>query len=154
MIFAATHDALSRRVSNRLTALIAVVFFPLAWVEGMPLIAMPIHLGAGIGLLVLGFCLFSFGFFGGGDAKLLAAAGIWFGIDGLVQFLAFTVITGGLLALAVLAWSVISIDAELRGIALSRRAAWLKPSVPYGYAIAAGAILAFPDSWWARAFTP
>jgi Flp pilus assembly protein protease CpaA len=26
----------------------------------------------------------------------------------------------------------------------------MKPSVPYGYAIAAGALVAWPESWWAR----
>ncbi len=119
----------------------------------MPLTQILAHGAVGAGLLAGGFVLFSFRCIGGGDAKLLAAAGLWFGLEGLASFLTMTVVAGGVLALVLLAWSLVSIDAELRGSGLSRRIGWLKPSVPYGYAIAAGALLAFSETWWGRAFT-
>lgn len=151
MMVAATDDVLSGRISNRLTLLIALSFFPMAWAAGMPWGTVGLHAGVGLGLLVAGFAAFSLGLLGGGDAKLLGAAGLWFGLTGLAQFLTMTVLAGGLLALAVMAWSLVTFDAELRDSRLLRRIGWLKPSVPYGYAIAAGAIAAFPQSWWGAA---
>jgi prepilin peptidase CpaA len=140
LIVAAAGDVLSRRISNRLVLLLALAFFPAAWAAGMPLMPMLVHAAAGLGLLALGFMLFSFGFMGGGDAKLLAGTGVWLGLESIVPFLTLTVIAGGLLAVILL----------VRHLLRPRGA---KPSVPYGYAIAAGAILAFSDSWWGSAFT-
>jgi Flp pilus assembly protein protease CpaA len=39
-------------------------------------------------------------------------------------------------------------NAEIQGKSWAKRFAGLKPDVPYGYALAIGAILAFPQSWW------
>ncbi len=147
MIIAATGDVLTRRIPNSLVLTIALLFFPLAWIGGMPTAAIILHAGCGAGLLALGFVVFSFGFFGGGDAKLLAAAGIWFGLEGLAFFLTMTALTGGLLALTMFIWSAIAFEIKLRDSALSRSIEQFRPSVPYGYAISAGAILAYPQSW-------
>ena len=58
------------------------------------------------------------------------------------------VLAGGLLSLAVLAWSMVSMHYEIEDATFSRFLKVVRPSVPYGYAIAAGAIMAFPESWW------
>ena len=86
--------------------------------------------------------------FGGGDAKLLAAAGLWLGWPDLMPFLIMTAFAGGILALCIGAWSLISINSEIKGGSIFRRLGTIKPNVPYGYAFAIGAILAFPQSWW------
>src|SRR6185436_13235717 len=87
MIIAGAGDALSLRIPNWLTLTIFAAFFPLAWATGMPL-----------------------GVFGGGDAKLMAAAGVWFGSTQALPFLAFTVIAGGVLAICIGLWSVMSMS--------------------------------------------
>lgn len=148
MIIAGAGDALSLRIPNWLTLAIAALFFPMAVLTGMPLAEIGFHLLVGLGLFVLGFALFSFGVFGGGDAKLLAAAGLWFGSAQLVPFLVSTVLAGGLLAAGVAIWSFIAMSWEIHDIPLTSRIKQLKPNVPYGYAFAVGAILAFPQSWW------
>ena len=51
-----------------------------------------------------GMVLFSLNLVGGGDAKLLAAAGLWIGYDQLVPFLLYVTIFGGALALLLLAY--------------------------------------------------
>jgi prepilin peptidase CpaA len=153
LIVAAAGDVLSRRISNRLALLLALTFFPAALAAGMPLLSILVHAGAGLGLLATGFALFSFGWVGGGDAKLLAAAGVWLGVDALAPFLAMTVLAGGLLAAALLVRSIFPIAHRLIAPGLLPRARAVKPSVPYGYAIAAGAMLAFSDSWWGSALT-
>jgi prepilin peptidase CpaA len=148
MIIAGAGDALSLRIPNWLTLAIFAAFFPLAWATGMPLAAFGLHVLTAVILLVVGFALFSAGLFGGGDAKLMAAAGIWFGSSQALPFLAFTVMAGGVLALCVALWSVISITWGTHNVSLAKKLSGLKPNVPYGYAIAIGAILAFPQSWW------
>lgn len=147
MIMAATGDVLSRRIPNLLVLLIAAAFFPLALAHGLPLPVILMHTAGGLVTLLAGFALFSLGFLGGGDAKLLGAAAIWFGFAGLPQFIAVTALAGGLLGLAVLAWSLVVLDADIRQSRMSLAVSSVRPSVPYGYAIAAGAILALPGSW-------
>ena len=70
MIIAGAGDALSLRIPNWLTLTIFAAFFPLAWATGMPLAVFGLHVLTAVILLAVGFALFSFGFFGGGDAKL------------------------------------------------------------------------------------
>jgi prepilin peptidase CpaA len=99
-------------------------------------------------MFVLGFLLFSLRLFGGGDAKLLAAAGLWLGWPDLIPFLVMTAVAGGVLGLAVGVWSFINMSSEIKQGSIFKRFGALKPSVPYGYAFAVGAILAFPGTWW------
>jgi prepilin peptidase CpaA len=153
LIIAAASDVLSLRIPNWLNILTAVLFLPLAWATGMPLGEFGIHLAVGAGLFVFGFLLFQFGLFGGGDAKLMAAAGLWFGSAQALQFLFITVMAGGVLALFIGVWSIVALhwdihasDVKLAGF--SKRFLALKPNVPYGLAFAVGGIIAFRDSWW------
>jgi len=148
MIVAGAGDALSMRIPNWLTILIAVSFFPMALVTAMPLGAIALHTVVALALFILGFALFSLGLFGGGDAKLLAAAGLWLGWPDLIPFLVLTAFAGGALAMAVAAWSLFNMNSEIKDGSLFRRFGRIKPSVPYGYAFAVGAILAFPESGW------
>lgn len=152
MIAAAMSDLTSFRIPNWLTILTAALFFPMAWLTGMPLADFGWHLLAGVILFFSGFALFSFGFFGGGDAKLMAAAGLWFGTAQTIPFLAFTVMAGGVLGLAVMGWSMVMATADFHGLdekgRIGRVAHKIKPKLPYGFAFAIGAIVAFPQSWW------
>jgi prepilin peptidase CpaA len=152
MIVAAMSDAMTLRIPNWLTGTIALLFLPMAWATGMPLAEFGWHLAAGVLLFVIGFVMFSFGLFGGGDAKLIAAAGLWFGTAQLVPFLTITAFAGGLLALIMFGWSIFKSMAELQGEEsfgkLGRVLLKSKPKLPYGLAICLGAILAFPDTWW------
>jgi prepilin peptidase CpaA len=116
----------------------------------MPLHEFGYHLLAGVILFVSGYLLFALGFFGGGDAKLMAAAGLWFGTQQTLPFLFMTVLAGGILTLAVVAWTAVSMWGEVEDVKIVNKFNKLKPKIPYGFALAAGAILAFPDSWWMR----
>ena len=86
-------------------------------------------------MLAIGFGLFSVGWIGGGDAKFAAAAAVLFNLRELVWFVEVTALAGGVLALGLLA---------LRRLPVERRGRWLglseDKSIPYGVAIAAGAI--------------
>lgn len=148
MIIAGAGDAFSMRIPNWLTLTIAVAFLPMALATGMPWSMIGLHALVGLAMFVAGFAFFAFGLFGGGDAKLLAAAGLWLGWPDLMPFLIMTAFAGGVLALCVGAWSLINISSEIKDGSIFRRLGTIKPNVPYGYAFAIGAILAFPQSWW------
>ena len=120
----------------------------MAIATAMPLEQFGFHVLTGVALFAVGFALFAAGLFGGGDAKLLAAAGLWFGWPQTVPFLVLTALAGGLLALVIGSWSAIAMSSEIHGGSWAKRLSAVKPNVPYGYAFAAGAILAFPESWW------
>jgi prepilin peptidase CpaA len=148
MIIAGTGDALSMRIPNWLTILIALLFFPMALLTGMPWSLLGVHVLVGIAMFLAGFAFFALGLFGGGDAKLLAAAGLWLGWPDLMPFLVMTAFAGGALALCVGLWSAINTASEIKDGSIFKYLGTLKPNVPYGYAFAIGAILAFPQSWW------
>jgi prepilin peptidase CpaA len=150
MILAGVNDALTLRIPNWLTLLIAILFFPLAYINGMPADQILWHTVTGVVLLVIGFSLFAAGLFGGGDAKLMAAAGFWFGWPVAMKFLVFTALAGGVLALVVALWAALQMDQEMRGNTWIERFKNKKVDVPYGIAFAAGAVIAFPDTWWWR----
>ena len=152
MIAAAVSDVAAMKIPNWLTALMALSFFPMALLIGMPLAEMVWHVAGGAALFALGFLLFSVGLYGGGDAKLMAAAGLWFGTAQTMPFLLATVAVGGLLCLAFMAWSVLVFSFDLHGPEGAKGRGLIKQmmnlNVPYGLAIAAGAIIAFPGTPW------
>lgn len=147
VIVAGVGDVLSRRIPNWLCLGLVISFLPLALASGMPWPVILSSAAVGLSLLVAGFILFSLGLLGGGDAKLIGSAGLWLGLSGLPHFLSITVLFGGGIALVTLAWPYLAIEAEIRNIRLGRFGTG-KPTMPYGYSIAAGAILALPHSWW------
>jgi prepilin peptidase CpaA len=93
--------------------------------------------------LIIGMALFSRGWVGGGDAKLYAAAALWFDWQGAVALIFLTGIAGLLLALALIAAPMVGLR---KNVAKDDR------RIPYGVAIAAGAILTAAWSGWAAIF--
>lgn len=147
VIVAGAGDVMTRRIPNRLVIFVAAGFIPLAISVGMPVWMVGLHFATAIVLLAGGFTLFSFGYIGGGDAKLMAAAGLWLGFPVVLPFLLFSAVAGGLLAAAIGLWFMAHLEAGIRSKRADRLLAELKPDVPYGFALAAGAILATPFSW-------
>ena len=92
-----------------------------------------------LALLAVGTPMFAAGKLGGGDVKLLASAGLWFDLAGALWMLVAVALAGGVLALLVLVLRTIGWSEEIR-----RRVVLLRPGggIPYGVAIAAGALIA------------
>lgn len=148
MIVAGVGDCLTMKISNRLNGLIAVSFFGAAFLAGMPVDQVAWHVAAGVAVLIFGFGLFSAGLIGGGDAKLLAVAAMWLGMGQLVEFLIVMSIAGGLLAIVMKFWWWIRLETELRGFKWFKSKVKSSIDLPYGIAIAVGALFAFRHSWW------
>lgn len=89
------------------------------------------HLWSFLIAFALGVFLYAVRWMGGGDAKLIAAAALAFDLTGLLIFLAAVAIIGGLVAIG-----SIMVGLFLPAPSAGRR----RREVPYGVAIAAGAI--------------
>jgi prepilin peptidase CpaA len=148
LVAAGVGDLLTYKIPNWLTAAMAFAFFPMALATGLPMESILWQCAAAGVLLLIGFALFAAGLWGGGDAKLLAAAALWFSWPALAHFVIYTALAGGVLAAVVGFWSMLHIDQEVRGHTWIRRWLHIKPNVPYGVAFAAGGFLAFPETWW------
>lgn len=153
MLLAGTHDVLTARIPNVLVAVIALLFIPFAWLTQQPVWMIGTNLLTGFTLLVVGYPLFAFRLVGGGDAKLLAAAGLWLGFPCSILFVGFSVLAGGILAASIGLFYLINFEASIHSSKLEGLFRPLAPSVPYGFALAAGAIVATPFSWWMRVAT-
>ena len=79
-------------------------FLVAALIAGLSLQGVLLHLATGSTMLLVGIFMFSMGWLGGGDAKLLAAGALWIGFDHLVPFLVYVGLFGGLLSLTILAY--------------------------------------------------
>lgn len=148
VVVAGIYDFFTLRIPNWLNAVIVLAFFPMALLTGLPFEIMLWHCLTAIVILVIGFGLFSGGFIGGGDAKLLAAAGLWFGWPAALPFVVFTAIAGGVLALAFQLWGMLKFEQEVHEIGWAKRFLNIKADLPYGIAIAAGGIISFSGTWW------
>ncbi len=153
VIVAGLRDVTSYTIPNWISGVLIVAFFPAALALGLPMSALGTHLGVGAVALVLGVVMFALGWIGGGDAKLFAAAGLWLGLPAAFTYLAVTGVAGGCLALALLglrsSWARAHVPI---GTTWLDRLTTPGENVPYGVAIAAGALAAFPSSGLALAF--
>jgi len=150
MAFAASSDLLTMTISNRVQIILAVGFLALAPAIGMPLMDILSHAGAGATVLVLSFGLFIRGWIGGGDAKLAAASALWLGFDHLFAYLLYASLLGGALTLLLLQFRLVPLPALLAGQPWIERLHQKGGDVPYGIALAAAALLVYPDTLWVK----
>lgn len=147
MAFAGAMDLLTMTIPNRVSIALVAAFFLIAPLMGMPAGTMMMHVAAGLLMLAAGIALFAVGGFGGGDAKLLAAGALWIGFDGLLAYLIWVTVFGGALALAVIFYRKMPFDAyPIPGWA--HRLHKAGSGIPYGIAIAAGAMYMYPKTPW------
>jgi len=147
MTFAAAFDLLTMTIPNKISIALALAFLIVAPLIGLTPTQIGMHAATGFGMLVVGFILFSNGFMGGGDAKLLAASSLWLGFDSLLPFLLAIGILGGLLSVAVLALRRIP-ETYVFGPAWLTRLRSKSSGIPYGLAIGGAALWLYPQTQW------
>src|SRR6202034_4356493 len=86
MAFAASSDLFTMTIANRISLILAGGFVVLAPLIGMSAADMAWHAGAGAAILAVTFAMFSFGWIGGGDAKLAAVTALWLGFAHLSDY--------------------------------------------------------------------
>lgn len=146
--YAAATDLLTMTIPNRIPLGLVAAFVLAALWAGLPAPAWALHASAGLAMLVLCFALFSFGYVGGGDAKLFAAVALWFGWHDLVPFAIYTALVGGALALILVSMRRMPLPAGLARLPWLLRLHDPEEGAPYGVAIAAGALIVYSGSSW------
>ena len=146
MAIAAITDLATLTVPNRLVLGLAALFVLVAPLAGLGLPEIGLHAGPALVALALGFALFSLGLVGGGDAKLFAATCLWLGPAAIVPYAIYAALIGGGLALFLLLWRGLPLPAMLASERWLVRLHSPEEGVPYGIALAAAGLLAYPQS--------
>ncbi len=148
MAFAGAMDLFTMTIPNRVSIglivafIVAAIVVPLGWSD------IANHVGAGLLMLAVGFAMFALGWLGGGDAKLLAAAALWFGFEGLAQYLVLVAIAGGVLALVILSYRNSTPPLWLYRQEWAMRLHAKAGGIPYGIALAAAGLWLYPSTSW------
>lgn len=146
MAMAACSDLLTMTIPNRLSVVLIASFVAIAPFTGLSLHDFLMHVGAGGAVFAACFILFAFGIMGGGDAKILTASAIWFGLnESLVTYLIWVSVFGGLLSVVILMMRSQHNLILAYGIPVPETMMH-KKKVPYGIAIGAAAFMAYPSS--------
>jgi prepilin peptidase CpaA len=151
MAFAAVSDLFTMTISNRVSLALAAGFFVMAVAGGMPVADIVSHIGAGALVLVIAFSCFAMGWVGGGDAKIAAAAGLWFGFAHLMNYLLYASLFGGALTLLLIQFRQWPLPYSLAGQAWLSRLHAKESGIPYGIALAIGALMIYPETEWVKA---
>lgn len=144
-IAAALKDLTTMTIPNWMSLVLIGTFFPTAWLVGIGPMSVLAHVGVAIAALFVGAGMFALRWIGGGDAKLLAAICLWMGLGGALPFLLMTGMAGGVFCIV-----LIGARAQMRYASVGN--GWLgrllspQGDIPYGVAIALGALMAFPLS--------
>ena len=146
MAFAASSDLFTMTISNRVALILVAGFFALAFWSGMSLDQVISHVGAGFAVLAVTFVFFTRGWIGGGDAKLAAATALWLGFEHLLPYLLYASIFGGILTLVMIRFRLMPLPKALAEREWVKRLHRLDGGVPYGIALAAAALVIYPDT--------
>lgn len=151
-IIAALHDLTTMKIPNWISGVLILSYFPAALALGLPLSVVGVSAGLAVAALIVGAGMFALNWIGGGDAKLLAASVLWMGLSGSLPLLLYTALAGGGFCLLLMAarrrLQVFAVTGPDWVIRLMQP----KGDIPYGVAIAIGALLAYPSSPLMAAF--
>jgi prepilin peptidase CpaA len=151
MAFAAASDLFTMTISNRVSLALAAGFLMLAVATGMGTHDILMHLAAGATVLVVAFGCFAFGWIGGGDAKVAAGAALWFGFAYLLNYLLYASLFGGALTLLLLQFRQWPLPYALAGQSWLLKLHAKESGIPYGIALAIGALVVYPETEWIKA---
>lgn len=146
MMYAAFSDLFTMRITNALVVAVVGAFAVLAVVTGMPWDTLVSHVIWAVGILVVAFTFFAFGWIGGGDAKFAAATALWIGPVLLLPYVIYAGLLGGVLTLVILGLRNWPLPDRLQKWTWLDRLHDRRQGVPYGIALAAAGILVYPNT--------
>lgn len=143
----AVRDLVSYTIPNWISGAILALLPVAILAADLSLATAGLHVAIGVGVLIAAMAMFAFRWIGGGDAKLFAAAAFWMGWPAVTDFMLWTALTGGVLAVVLMSMR----RPPLRPLVLLGPPWLVKLSepggaAPYGVAIAVGALVALPRS--------
>jgi prepilin peptidase CpaA len=151
MAFAAATDLFTMTISNRVSLALAAGFLALALLSGMGFYDILSHVGAGATVLAAAFACFAMGWVGGGDAKVAAGAALWFGFGHLLNYLVYSSLFGSALTLLLLQFRQWPLPYQLAGQTWLLKLHAKESGIPYGIALAIGALAVYPETEWIKA---
>ena len=146
MIAAAAYDVLTLTIPNWISLALLALFPVLAMVAGLGWHDLAWHVAFGIIALAVGIAAFATGIVGGGDAKLFAAVALYMGPRGIAPYVFDVAIAGGVLAMLFLVLHQPRIEEWTRRSPILAQIISRGMAIPYGVAIVAGGLIAFPSS--------
>lgn len=151
MAFAAASDLFTMTISNRVSLALAAGFLFLALLTGMSFQEILMHFSASAMVLAAAFGCFAMGWVGGGDAKIAAAAALWFGFAHLMDYLLYASLLGGGLTFLLMQFREWPLPYVLCGQGWLMRLHAKESGIPYGIALAIGALMIYPETAWVKA---
>jgi len=148
MAFAASSDLLTMTIANRVSVILVGGFVVLAALSGLGGAELLSHVEAAAAVLAVAFFCFARGWIGGGDAKLAAATALWLGFNHLFDYLIYASILGGALTLFIVQFRNYPLPRVLIGLEWAERLHRDGAGVPYGIALAAAALVVYPQTEW------
>ena len=130
LVAAAAEDAARLRISNLTCLAVLITAIAAMLIHGFDMTLWQNWAGFAA-ILAVGTAAFAGGLLGGGDVKLLAALALWFNLLGAAWLIGATFVAGGLVAMLF----ILS-----RTVRKKKSANWKSSQIPYGLAIAAGAL--------------
>jgi len=141
LLYAAISDVRTLEIANWIPVTIILAFLPAAILSGIPGTSIAIHYGTALIIFSGGAILFTKGLAGGGDVKFLAAVCAWWNLEQLGRYLVAVALLGGVLGLIAILAS--RMDRIRRLVPWLEEGDTMKQPVPYGIAIAGGALIMF-----------
>ena len=146
LALAALTDFLEMTIPNWISLLLIGAFVLIVPFSGLSVIELGWHLAAALLVFFGCFALFAFNVMGGGDAKLLTAAALWFGFNhSLFEFLVYTGYLGGALTIVIMLLRANWDKLATVGVRLPQTL-MVANKIPYAIAIGAAGLLAYPTS--------
>jgi len=146
MAVAAFSDLFTMTIPNRVSVILLGAFALIVPFVGLTPSVVGMHLIAAGIVFVACFAFFALNVMGGGDAKLLSAAALWFGYDqSLLLFAVYVSVIGGMMTMLILAMRANAHVFAAIGMPVPRSLMHAK-KIPYGIAIGIGGFLAYPSS--------
>ena len=146
MAYAASSDLLTMRISNYLVLGMVVAFAIVAMLSNMPLEQFALHFACAALVLVGAFAFFSFGWIGGGDAKLASATSLWLGFGLALPYLVYAALLGGALTLMILALRRFPLTPFIARVRWIERLHDQTAGIPYGIALAASGLITYSET--------
>jgi prepilin peptidase CpaA len=148
MVHAGLTDLTMMKIRNSLVLLFLLAFAVLAPLLGFDIYDIGWSVAVAAGVLLFTFTCFTFGWIGGGDAKLAAVTALWFGVDHTPVYLVYTALLGGVLSLAILQLRAMTLPTFLQDNSWIVRLHSQGSGIPYGVAMASAALVVFPQTRW------
>ena len=147
-VLSAVSDLRGMTIPNQHSLIILGAFvacYGILWVFGRDdvFFSLSSHILAVVIMFLITLAMFAFKLIGAGDSKLASVLALWVGLKGLIPFIFYMSVAGGLLGLSALAlkkWKPIK---EPKANSWVARVQGGESKVPYGVAIALGALASF-----------